>query len=261
MMTLCVLCLLGILALFVGGADRMYEELPDTEVSGEVLVEGETFISEESLREGLIMPVDSVATNEGSGSVHTEALVGTERFSGVLEEVYTGCFADGECYVVVDGKHITTGLGWTREVVGTVKGVAGFGELAYFIGQPVSVYAGKKADGTYTLYSNTDFFIMLVAASGIEAKVGEVVLLAGVPLMVTTVLEDSRCPLGVMCVSAGTVRVAIELGEEKRKMVLTLGQPHTIPAGTLTLHRVMPEREEGVVLDTELYQFFITLTK
>lgn len=83
------------------------------------------------------------------------------NFTGPLEEVNTGCFADGECYAVVGGKHITTIMGWSRETVGSVQGVEGFGDLQNFIGKEVEVYAQDKGDGTYTLYGSEGFYLKL----------------------------------------------------------------------------------------------------
>jgi len=83
------------------------------------------------------------------------------NFTGKLEEVDTGCFADGECYVVVDGKHITALMGWSRETVGSVQGVEGFGDLTSHIGKQVEVYAQDMGDGTYTLYGSEGFYIKL----------------------------------------------------------------------------------------------------
>lgn len=84
------------------------------------------------------------------------------NFSGKLEEVNIGCFVDGECYVVIDGKHVTTTLGWRQEVVGSVIGVPDFGSLESHIGQNFEVYAQDKGDGTYTLYGNEGFYIKMV---------------------------------------------------------------------------------------------------
>lgn len=91
----------------------------------------------------------------------TEGKLKVGNFSGKLEEVNTACFADGECYVVVDGKHITTTIGWSQETVGTVQGVPSFGDLESHIGEEVEVYAQDKGDGTYTLYGSEGFYVKL----------------------------------------------------------------------------------------------------
>jgi hypothetical protein len=82
-------------------------------------------------------------------------------FSGTLEEVNVGCFADAECYITVDGKHVTAIMGWSQEIVGSVIGVDGFGDLTNYLGQEVEVYAQVKEDGTYTLYGSEGFYIRL----------------------------------------------------------------------------------------------------
>jgi len=86
---------------------------------------------------------------------------GAVTFSGELEEVNTGCFADGECYVVVDGKHVTIIMGWSQEISGKIIGVEGFGDLESHIGREVEVYAKNQGDGTYTLYGSENFYISL----------------------------------------------------------------------------------------------------
>jgi hypothetical protein len=53
------------------------------------------------------------------------------------------------------------GWGWSRETVGSVQGVEGFGDLQNFIGKEVEVYAQDKGDGTYTLYGSEGFYLKL----------------------------------------------------------------------------------------------------
>lgn len=84
-----------------------------------------------------------------------------ETFTGKLEAVNTGCFSDGECYVVVDGKHITAIMGRQQGELGKVIGVDGFGDLESHIGATVEVYAKDNVDGTYTLYGSEGFYIKL----------------------------------------------------------------------------------------------------
>jgi hypothetical protein len=85
-----------------------------------------------------------------------------DTFIGILEKVDTGCFADGECYVEVDGKHVTALIGWSQNEVGSVLGVEGFGDLENHIGKKVEVYAQDNSDGTYTLYGSTGFSIKAI---------------------------------------------------------------------------------------------------
>jgi hypothetical protein len=84
-----------------------------------------------------------------------------DTFTGTLESVDTGCFADGECSVEVDGNHVTVLMGWSRDTVGSVRGVEGFGDLEQYIGQKVEVYAQETGEGVYTLYGSEGFYIQV----------------------------------------------------------------------------------------------------
>ncbi|MFN3692883.1 MAG: hypothetical protein ACK4SL_02135 [Candidatus Paceibacteria bacterium] len=99
---------------------------------------------------------DGVATPKPPVSA-TKKPTGT--FSGTLTEVNTGCFADGECYAVVGGKHVTLTIGWSQETVGSVVGVSGIGDLESYIGETATVYAKPLSDGTYTLYGNQSYYL------------------------------------------------------------------------------------------------------
>ncbi len=85
-----------------------------------------------------------------------------DTFTGTLTKVDTGCFADGECFVEVDGKKVTALIGFSRDEVGSVIGVEGFGDLESYIGKKVEVYAQDNSDGTYTLYGSKGFFIKVI---------------------------------------------------------------------------------------------------
>ncbi len=104
---------------------------------------------------------DRVATPTPTEQPAVDGKLKVANFSGKLEKVDTSCFADGECYVVVSGKHITTTIGWSRDIVGSVQGVEGFGDLEKHIGEEVEVYAKDNGDGTYSLYGSQGFYVKL----------------------------------------------------------------------------------------------------
>lgn len=97
-----------------------------------------------------------------------ETKLKADTFVGTLEKVDVGCFADGECYVEVDGKHVTALMGWSQNTVGSVIGVEGFGDLESHIGEKVEVYAQDNSDGTYTLYGSEGFYIKLIDGATFE---------------------------------------------------------------------------------------------
>jgi hypothetical protein len=84
----------------------------------------------------------------------------TKMFAGELTEFNSGCYADGECYATVAGKHITIAKGWSQEVVGSVIGTDdGMGGLIDHLGEDVEVYAQQVEKNNYTLYGNRDYYI------------------------------------------------------------------------------------------------------
>lgn len=102
-----------------------------------------------------------INTGQATTPSTTGGKLKVETFTGTLQEVNTGCFSDGECYVVVNGRHITAILGRSQEMVGKVVGVDGFGDLERFIGKQVEVYAKDNGD-TLTLYGSEGFYIKVI---------------------------------------------------------------------------------------------------
>ena len=82
------------------------------------------------------------------------------------------------------------------------------------------------------------------------------------PLQVTPVklVEDSRCPTGVQCISAGRVRVSVRI-DGAEPVELTQGQPLSVNAGTLTLVETYPERRKDWTLYPDEYRFGFTFTR
>ena len=137
--------IIGALIIIAGGAYLFM--MPGKEVTENV----------EEMREG---QTDRLTESETENN-DTDEKLKADTFSGTLEEVNTGCFADAECYVVVDGKHVTVLMGWSRDTVGSVLGLDGIGDLETHIGEEVEVYAQDKSDGTYTLYGSEGFYVKL----------------------------------------------------------------------------------------------------
>lgn len=69
--------------------------------------------------------------------------------------------------------------------------------------------------------------------------------LAGTPVRLLRVVEDSRCPAGVQCIHAGTVRIALRLSDADgpRETILRLDDPQEVGGGLqLGLVAVCPPR-------------------
>ena len=117
-------------------------------------------------------------------------------FSGEIEAVDTGCFADGICSVTVDGKEVIllAGLRMSPPPVGKLIGAESIGDLENFIGGTAHVYATTTSEGDadYTLYGSTDYYVE------VEKKVvGETVTVEGTIGCLPP--KDTTKPVIMMC--------------------------------------------------------------
>lgn len=71
------------------------------------------------------------------------------------------------------------------------------------------------------------------------------------------VLEDSRCPMDVQCIQAGTVRVSttLESPSGTAPQLFILNQPITTETRTVVLVQVLPAPKAGEPIATSTYQF------
>ncbi len=190
------------------------------------------------------------------------ANLATKTFVGKLEEVNTGCFADGECYVVVDGQHVTTLVGRRQDMVGAIIGVDGFGDLEGFLGEEVEVFAVVGEEGGYTLYGDENLYVKLTKSGGTSTQINGLAEILGVSINPKTVLEDSRCPIDVNCIQAGTVRVEalVDFGSGAIPQQFTLGEAITTEAGSVTLVQVDPTKDTNTTLAPTDYVFYFKVT-
>lgn len=81
----------------------------------------------------------------------------------------------------------------------------------------------------------------------------------GVTITPIKVLEDSRCPVDVTCIQAGTVKMTakVRIDQQGTESVETfsLGVPVSVGGGTITLVRVNPTKSAGGEIPSSNYQF------
>lgn len=128
-----------------------------TEDNVEIIISGTPATEEQS-------PADLDPNNQNQNPEDPNALSSDPiTFRGILTEVDTGCFADGECFAVVDGNRVTAIMGWSQETVGSTiiegNADAGFGDLYLYLDQEVEVFAQPTGDASYTLYGSEGFYI------------------------------------------------------------------------------------------------------
>jgi hypothetical protein len=85
----------------------------------------------------------------------------------------------------------------------------------------------------------------------------------GVSIRPVAVLEDSRCPIGVQCIQAGTVRVSLHTSA-KNSATLTieagLNKPVTVGGDTVTLTAVTPVPTKDTIRPSDsAYRFTFTV--
>lgn len=94
-------------------------------------------------------------------------------------------------------------------------------------------------------------------------KMGQEVSDLGVSITPLKVLEDSRCPIDVTCIQAGTVRIQARLvsGLGEARQEFKLGQPITTEAEEVTLIDVSPKPKAGMTIADGEYLFRFEIEK
>lgn len=99
--------------------------------------------------------------------------------------------------------------------------------------------------------------------TSVTARVGQKVTARGVSITVSDVIEDSRCPQGVQCVWAGTVKAtaSLESGMGTAPVTFEIGFPISTEAEFVTLTGVSPAPFAGVEIGQSAYRLTFEITK
>jgi len=73
--------------------------------------------------------------------------------------------------------------------------------------------------------------------------IGGSVIINGTTIGILGLVEDSRCPVDVQCIQAGTVRVRASINSLNRDFTFTLGQSQVVGDATITLASVIPTQK------------------
>ncbi|MEK7180224.1 MAG: hypothetical protein AAB706_02005 [Patescibacteria group bacterium] len=95
------------------------------------------------------------------------------------------------------------------------------------------------------------------------AKINQSVSVLGVTLTPLLIIQDSRCPLDVVCIQAGTVilKARISRGLGTSEMIFELGQVITTEAESIILTEVSPAPYSQKVIKSEDYRFTFKIEK
>lgn len=97
----------------------------------------------------------------------------------------------------------------------------------------------------------------------LEGKVGEGASAFGIKIVPQEVLEDSRCPIDVTCIQAGTVKVKTLLtnGADETAQIFELNIPVIIGTAEVTLIDVSPQTESDLTIKPGDYVFVFEIKK
>lgn len=84
----------------------------------------------------------------------------------------------------------------------------------------------------------------------------------GMSMRPTAVLEDSRCPMGVFCIQAGTTKISLVVrsGDSARTETIQLGRSIIVGNDTITFDGVTPPRSHTGTIAPSDYRFTFTVT-
>lgn len=78
----------------------------------------------------------------------------------------------------------------------------------------------------------------------------------------TSLVQDSRCPVDVQCIQAGTVEVNVRIGSSSVEKTITLVTPEEIEGGQITLVQVTPDKNSKFPTKQQEYRFsFLVVTR
>ncbi len=97
----------------------------------------------------------------------------------------------------------------------------------------------------------------------VEARLNLQVIPVAEKITVLSIVEDSRCPIDVQCIQAGTVKVTIriESGMGTATETITLGGTITTETEAITFVTVRPERESKKTISESDYRFIFRVSK
>ena len=103
----------------------------------------------------------------------------------------------------------------------------------------------------------------LIGPVSLEAQIDQKVSGLGVDITPLAVLQDSRCPVDVQCIQAGTVKIRARLvgGLGTAMQEFTIGQPITTETEVVTLTAVSPQPKAGIKIPDSKYVFRFEITK
>ena len=172
--------------------------------------EGETDRAGVCPTDALMCPEGSSVTRSGPMCAFSACPVG-ESYTGTLRQ------QGGDFFLIIPAP-----AGTTEEVTYSlpVKFSRVSNVLAEFVNKDVKVTGDFSAGNT--LEVNTIEPVSKADMLTGEVKVGETKYINGVRITVNKIIEDSRCPIGVMCIQAGRLVASVTLKSDTDEETLNM---------------------------------------
>ena len=99
--------------------------------------------------------------------------------------------------------------------------------------------------------------------ASLETRLGFSVSALGVTILPLQIIEDSRCPVDVTCIQAGTVRVQAQVlnNAGESDIIFRLGYPVTAEAEQIELVNVLPEPHSSRPITADEYRLWFKISK
>lgn len=100
-------------------------------------------------------------------------------------------------------------------------------------------------------------------ADYIETRIDQGGSAFGIQVIPLEIIEDSRCPVGVQCIQAGTVRIRTLLKADNKEVerIFELDKPVQTAKTQITLMRVEPETRASDKINLREYRFYFEIKK
>lgn len=121
---------------------------------------------------------------------------------------------------------------------------------------PDGSYVGRVAPScNFAACPGSNTYDNVDALNGV--RIGQQIIISGVNITPLEVVSDSRCPVDVVCIQAGTVAVRVSIQEGGTSQTSTIGLNQLLPFGTKTIKliSVMPERNSKITTGMDEYRF------
>ena len=191
------------------------------------------------------LPPSTIEAEEGVGGWHTAFIQSGSGVSGIL---------NAKCYQVTDERKVIVVGEYVRQGDKPAFGVALETCQPIFKDEALPPPPITREPATVTPPSSQGHVLLY---GNVTLKLNQVATFKNISIRPLAIVEDSRCPIDVQCIQAGTVRVNVEVssGMGKSVSILKLGQVFTTEGEAITLVSVMPDKNSKLTFTEKDYRF------